>query len=146
MKTDDADILTLSRMLRIAGREVHRRRDENAMTLGMTSVQADALSYIIANPGCKIADLRGPMGASHQAACGIVDRMREKGLVEISVSDRDARIRVIKATPEGHSIYNRFMDLGSKSNNCLMASLSDDERMDLHHILSKILSGLDNQM
>ena len=146
MEADDIDILTLSRMLRIAGREVRKRKDENATTLGMTSTQADALTYIIANPGCKIADLREPMGTSHQAACGIVDRMREKGLVEISTSDRDARVRVIKATPEGHSTYEKFMDMGCVSNSSLMANISEDERRELYLILSKILSELNGRI
>lgn len=145
MEADNIDILTLSRMLRIAGREVRKRKDENAMILGMTSTQADALTYIIANPDCRIADLCEPMGTSHQAACGIVDRMKEKGLVETSVSDRDARVRIIRATPKGHSTYERFMDMGCVSNNNLMANISEDERRELHLILSKILSGLNNR-
>lgn len=139
----DVDILQLSRMLRIAGREVHRKRDENASALGLTSVQADVLSYVISNPGCRIADLREPMGASHQAACGIIDRMRERGLVEISVSEQDARVRTIRVTPEGQSIYSRFMEMGNASNRNLMTDLTAEERKDLFDILTKILSKAD---
>lgn len=140
----DVDILILSRMLRIAGREVHRKRDENASTLGMTSIQADALTFIISNPGCRIADLCESMRTSHQAACGIVDRLREKGLIEVSVSREDARVRTITITSEGYELYSKFMEMGRESNRELMSELTDAELSELYTILSKI-SGKDTR-
>ncbi len=135
----DVDILMLSRILRIAGREVHRKRDENALMLGMTSVQADALTFVISNPGCRIADLCEQMRTSHQAACGIVDRLREKGLIEVSVSREDARVRTITVTSEGYGLYSKFMEMGRESNKALMSELTDTELSELYAILLKIL-------
>ena len=52
------DLLSVARKVRVAGKELKKRRDRNAKVHGITSNQADALTFIRDNPGCSITVLR----------------------------------------------------------------------------------------
>ena len=104
----DSDILAVARMLRIAGREVTRRRDAHAASLGLTSSQADALTFIREHPGCMIADLGAYSGSSHQAARTLVERLRESG-IEV-ITDAEAGQRVLdEANGRGEPVRTQAM-------------------------------------
>ena len=136
----DSDILTVARMLRIAGREVTRRRDAHAASLGLTSSQADALTFIREHPGCMIADLGSYSGSSHQAARTLVERLRERELIEVSVSDRDARARVLEITPRGILLHDRFLAMGAESFGNIRESFDEGEVRDLKDTLEKLMA------
>lgn len=138
----DGDVLSIARMLRIAGREIMTKRNANAATLGMTSAQADALTFIREHPGCRIADLQCSLDASHQAARTMADRLRERGLIEVRVSDEDARARTLALTPEGVRLHDRFLSMGVEENSELLRGLDENEVRDLKEILRKLIDGL----
>lgn len=139
---DEDDVRAIARMLRASGREIARVRDANAASLGLTSSQADALSYIRGHPGCMITDLRTRAGSSHQAARALVERLRERGLVEVTVSDRDARARVLVITPQGILLHDRFVAMGSVTFDALRESFDDAELREFRSMLERLVTGL----
>lgn len=135
---NDDEIIRIARMLRLAGRSVRIKRDVNASKVGLTSTQADALLFILSNPGCRIADLCKGIGTSHQAACGYVDRLYESGLVKVEQSRSDARARLLYVTDKGVKVYDEFIRLGVEVNSTLFSPLSEEEIFELERILTKL--------
>lgn len=136
------DVLAVARMLRIAGREITRRRDSHAASLGLTSSQADALTFIREHPGCMIADLQGRVGSSHQAARTLAERLRDRDLIEISASEKDARARVLNITPQGVLLHDRFLNMGAESMEPLRETFDDSELRELREGLERLVGGL----
>lgn len=133
------DVLTLARVIRTAGREIKKARDKNASSLGITSDQADALAFVCNNPGCNVKDLMGCMETSHQAACGIAERLESKGLI---ASDQDGRVKHLEPTEAGKDTIRRFFELGERCNRDVFGSLTDEESQELERLMSEVLSNL----
>lgn len=138
MEVEGEFIVDLARRLRLAGHEIRMKRDVNASIVGLTSSQADALYYVMSNPGCRIADLSKGLGTSHQAACGYVDRLSESGLIRVEQSRNDARARLLHPTDEGFEAYRRFIQLGVEVNKTLFSPLTDEEILELSRIIDKL--------
>lgn len=137
MLTDEM-IIGTARKLRLAGRDIRMRRDRNASELGLTSTQADALEYVVSNPGCKIVDLGIGMSVSHQAACKIIDRLVESGLIKVEQSAQDARAKVLTPTSKGECTYSDFIRMGVEVNSDLFSNLEEDEVHELRALLDKL--------
>ncbi len=142
---DDAETLEVLRLIRIAGREIRRARDANAASLGRSSSQADALGFVRDNGGCTISDLMNYTRTSHQAACGTADRMRDAGLIEIRVSDSDARARTLHATEKGLEVHDRFLELGIEVNGGALDGLTDAEAGELLRMLRTVSANLERR-
>ena len=125
----------------MAGREIKKARDRNASSLGITSDQADALAFVCDSPGCSVKDLMGSMGASHQAACGIAERLESKGLISSRQGD-DARVKILEPTEAGRRTIERFFELGEECNRDVFGSLTDEESQELERLMSEVLSNL----
>ena len=136
------DLLSIARKVRVAGKELKKRRDRNAKVHGMTSNQADALTFIRDNPGCSITALKNCISTSHQAACGLADRLVTKGLVEFGTSD-DARVKTLALTPEGAEMLQTFYSVGVEDSMELFGNLSEEEILILDRIMDKILERMD---
>ena len=137
MLTDEM-IISTARKLRLAGRDIRMRRDRNASELGLTSTQADALEYVVSNSGCKIVDLGIGMSVSHQAACKIIDRLVESGLIKVEQSTQDARAKVLTPTSKGEGTYSDFIRMGVEVNSDLFSNLEEDEVHELRILLDKL--------
>lgn len=138
----DERILDIARKLRIVGNTVTRERDVNASRIGLTSGQADALYFIGRCGGCRIKDLRDHMGASHQAACGIADRLAAKGLVDIAVDEDDARAKRLALTSAGEESLKAYLGLGVSVNSRALNGLTEEELEALDDMLGRILANV----
>lgn len=134
----DSEILETARMIRLAGREIARKRDANASSLGITSTQADALILVRDNPGCSITFLRDNLGTTHQASRALVDRMRLNGLVLVGTHDDDARVRTVDLTDRGVRILDEFLRMGVEVNTTLFGTLDEEGFRHLRESLSRI--------
>lgn len=138
------DILELARKIRRTGKEIKRTRDRNASSLGITSNQTDALFFIDDHPECSVKDLTVVMGVSHQAACGIADRLGEKGLVVFGTND-DARVKTLSLSDSGEDIVSKLYEMGEERNSELFRALTEQERQTLGDLLDRILRDLDGR-
>ena len=98
--TDDSYRIIVRQFQRV-GRLMMQGRDRDLEDLGLTSIQADALLFFDRYPNSQINGLRDHLDVSHQAACGLVDRMRTKGLLDVEVSGEDARARTVSLSKVG---------------------------------------------
>lgn len=139
---DEELILGIARRLRIAGNGITRVKDRNASVVGLTSGQADALRYIAEHPGCRISDLRDHMGASHQAACGIADRLAAKGLVDATASSTDGRAKSLTVSSAGRTVLERFLEMGVENNARVLNGLTEGELQMLYDDLGIIIGNI----
>lgn len=135
------DLLLVARKIRVAGKEIKKLRDQNAQRHGITSNQADALAFIRDNPGCSITVLKEEIGTSHQAACGLADRLISKGLVEAGTSD-DARVKTLALSSNGEELLREFFSVGIEDNVQLFEGLSDEELAQLDKAMDRIIERL----
>ena len=79
MQAADDRYRIMVRQFQRVGRLMMQGRDRDLEDLGLTSIQADALLFFDRYPHSQINGLRDHLNVSHQAACGLVDRMKTKG-------------------------------------------------------------------
>ena len=90
--------LTIVRRIQRIGNRLIHQRDDDLKALDLTSNQSAIILFVARNPGCQINDVRDHLEVTHQAACGLVDRMRSKGILDVRVSDEDARAKRVSLT------------------------------------------------
>jgi DNA-binding MarR family transcriptional regulator len=72
-----------------------------------------------------------------------VDRLERQGLVERTVSEDDARGRVIALTPEGKRVQERLHPQHLANEDQLLGALDESERERLAALLRKLLVSLE---
>lgn len=107
---------------------ITKNRDADIRELGLTTAQADVILYFAENPGKSIVDLKSFLGVTHQTARGIIQRMSDKGLLEIHASGTDARYKQISLTEKAVSVYNNMKKNGTRTGNQLLNGISPEEK------------------
>lgn len=135
--TDDDYRLTVRKFQSVARRMI-QGRDRDLKALDLTSIQADALVFFDGRPNCQINDLRDHLEVTHQAACGLVDRMRSKGLLDVAVSEEDARARTVSLSENGRKVCDELKAKGSDAGHRSLGCLSPEELIALSDMLDRI--------
>ncbi|MDQ6642744.1 MAG: MarR family transcriptional regulator [Actinomycetota bacterium] len=89
-------------------------------------------------------ELSASMMVTSGAVTKRVDRLEREGLVERTVSDADARGRVIALTPKGRTLVERVHPLHLANEDGLLDALDAGERTQLAGLLRKLLVSLDD--
>lgn len=74
-----------------------------------------------------------------------VNRLEERGLVRRQAHPNDARVTDIQLTPEGFAIVDAAMGDHMATEAAMLASLSEDEREQLAHLLATLLRAIDGK-
>ncbi|GAB4352051.1 MAG: MarR family transcriptional regulator BpsR [Kiloniellaceae bacterium] len=69
----------------------------------------------------------------------MVERLYQRGLVELRADPADARVRLVALTGEGHRLAEELIPLDLASTEDALAPLSDGERKTLYDLLRRIL-------
>ena len=88
-------------------------------------------------------ELAGTTMVTSGAVTKRVDRLERQGLVERTVSEDDARGRVIALTPEGMRVQERLHPQHLANEDQLLGALDESERERLAGLLSKLLLSLE---
>lgn len=135
--TDDSYRIIVRQFQRV-GRLMMQGKDRDLEDLGLTSIQADALLFFDRYPNSQINGLRDHLDVSHQAACGLVDRMRTKGLLDVEVSGEDARARTVSLSKVGRRVCDDLKRRGSSAGHAAFDCLTAEEIERLSETLDKI--------
>ena len=141
--TDDDYRLTIRKFQKVA-RRMMQGRDRDLEDLGLTSILADALIFFDRTPSSQINDLRDYLDVSHQAACGLVDRMRSKDLLDVRVSEEDARARTIVLSEHGRRVCDDLKARGSDAGHRNLGCLTEDEIVMLSDMLDRITAHMES--
>lgn len=138
MQAADDRYRIMVRQFQRVGRLMMQGRDRDLEDLGLTSIQADALLFFDRYPDSQINGLRDHLNVSHQAACGLVDRMKAKGLLDVEVSDEDARAKTVSLSEIGLRVCDDLKMKGSSAGHAAFDCLTSDEIDRLAETLDKI--------
>ena len=128
-------------ILKIGNHLLNGRR-EDLKEFNLTSNQSETLLFFDRHPGAMIYDLKVHMKISHQAARNLVERMKEKDLLTVTVSDTDTRARQICLSGKGEKICSELKRKGTDVGGSLLQALSEEEKEQLSAILEKIIKTL----
>lgn len=137
----DKEFLIERNILKIGNQLLNGRR-EDLKEFDLTSNQSETLLFFDRHPGAMIYDLKVYMKISHQAARNLVERMKEKDLLTVQVSDTDTRARKVSLSLKGQAICSELKRKGTDVGGSLLQPLSEEEKDQLSVILEKIIKAL----
>ncbi|MBQ4249681.1 MAG: MarR family transcriptional regulator [Clostridia bacterium] len=105
---------------------------------GLTPTQSDTLLYYGAHPNSSISDLKEHLRVSHQAASGIIARLRGRGYLDIASSREDGRAVSVFLTNEGRKVYDTLKANGYAAGKEFLSPLTKEEKEKLLELLNKL--------
>jgi DNA-binding MarR family transcriptional regulator len=104
----------------------------------LTSVQVSIL-FAIASYGASPQNTLGKLaGIDASTLTGVVDRLRERGLVKVTPHKGDRRKVIIDLTPAGEAVLARMAEVVHQITEATLAPLDAVERVALTHLLKKL--------
>jgi DNA-binding MarR family transcriptional regulator len=125
----------IERMILKIGNQLNNLRDIDLKQKNLTTAQSETLLYFSEHEGAAIAELKGHLKISHQAARNLVARLKAKQYVSAQISPTDGRASAIYLTEQGHDICDLLKQSGSNVGMTLLHGFSDTEMNQFHHFL-----------
>ena len=133
----DLDFSIERTILRI-GNQLLSRRSDDLKLYDLTPSQSETLLFFDRYAGARVLDLKAYLKISHQAARNIVERMKEKDLLYVTVSGADARAREVYLSEKGQAICRELKKKGGDVGSNLLSALTRTEKETLAKLLEKI--------
>ena len=129
------------------GRSAHlakERMDARLSQYDVTPVQTHTLLYLHRHQGQAFQhEVIQHLSVKPSTANGILDRMEEKELVTRSVSDSDARRRLITLTEKGERLQEQLHRAFHETEELMMQGLSGEEKELLFACLERVIRNLE---
>lgn len=103
----------------------------------LTSVQFAALTHIESHPGTDQTSLARAIAYDKVTIGGVVDRLRQKGLVSREPSTTDRRARVLHLTDQGTELLAQVDPIVGDLQRDILSKLSDEEYDQIMGLLDK---------
>lgn len=120
------------------GNKLNNIRTDDLKKYGITASQSETLLYFAGHADATITELKQYLQISHQAARNIVERLKEKNLLETTTSKADARANIVLLTDKGKELCNTLKNSGTNIGSQIMSSLSETEKEELLRMLTQI--------
>jgi len=108
---------------------------EENRAFDITPVQFAALMTISERPGVDQKTLAAAIGFDAATIGGVVDRLKQRGLLQRRAGDRDRRVRQLLLTRAGETLVTRMRPLVRKVQRRLLAPLREAERREFSRML-----------
>lgn len=129
------------------GRSAHlakERMDARLSQYDVTPAQTHTLLYLHHHEGqAPQCEVIRHLKVKPSTANGILDRMEEKELVSRSVSDSDARRRLITLTKKGTELQEQLHQAFHETEELMMKGLSAEERDFFFSCLERVIQNLE---
>lgn len=120
------------------------RMDARLSQYDVTPAQTHTLLYLHRHKGqapqCEVIQ---HLRVKPSTANGILDRMEEKQLVTRTISDSDARRRLITLTEKGEQLQEQLHQAFHETEDMMMQGLSGEERNLLFSCLERVIQNLE---
>lgn len=110
--------------------------------IALTPVQFSALIAVRENPAVDQARLAGAIAYDRTTIGGVVDRLVEKGLMQRLADPADRRSKRLKLTKAGLDTLSVVEPLVVRSQNELVSTLSEKEKIQLLALMQKVVDAL----
>ena len=141
---NEKEFMIARRILKL-GSLLMNLRNSDVMKYGLTSSQSETLLFISSRETTNIRDLKEHFQVTHQAACRIVSRMKNNGLLDMEVSEEDRRERVLKLTPEAEEICRVLKRSGGGYGQLLLNGFSDERQDELYKMIEDMIGNLEGR-
>lgn len=133
----DKDFIIERTILKI-GNHIINVRSDDLKSCDLTSNQSETLLFFDLHEGALILDLKNHLKISHQAARNIIERMKAKGLLYVTVSDTDARAKQVFLSEKGKAVCQKLKEQGGCLGGNLLRYFTEKEKDRLLALLEKI--------
>ena len=120
------------------------RMDARLAQYDVTPAQIHVLHYLYHHdnqaPQC---DVTAHLKVKPSTANGILNRMEEKGLLRRTISETDARRRLITLTEKGKEQQETFHSIFVESEILMVAGLGEEEIEQLHALLHRVMTNVE---
>ncbi|MEX0923743.1 MAG: MarR family transcriptional regulator [Rhodovibrionaceae bacterium] len=104
----------------------------------LTSVQFVALSALLTRGPKALSELGQLAAIDPSTTKGVVDRLKQRGLIEVANSPKDRRKTIISISAKGAELVEAMVEPGHRVTEDIMAPLNPAERVALVYLLAKI--------
>lgn len=132
---------TASTLIRL-GNAVTYYRNIKLKSLGLTSVQGDALRLILRSPGVTAPRLKQQLGLSQSTVAGILARLESKKLIRKDTDEGDARKVPLYPTEEGLLLDNNLKETALKTQSYLTSGMTALEQAEFDRLLDIALNNM----
>ncbi|ARW34773.1 hypothetical protein S102022_00771 [Lactiplantibacillus plantarum] len=134
----------VARQVLILARQIKRRRNQHLRTVGLTTEQADALTFFTDQPGRTVAAFKTYQEITHQTARMIVQRLQTRGYVQLVVSPTDARAKQVVVTPSGRAKREQLRQHGWQTSAQMFAHLDAEQQQVFLDLLRQVNQNLES--
>ncbi|QAS31262.1 MarR family transcriptional regulator [Lactiplantibacillus plantarum] len=134
----------VARQVLILARQIKRRRNQHLRTVGLTTEQADALTFFTDQPGRTVIAFKTYQEITHQTARMIVQRLQTRGYVQLVVSPTDARAKQVVVTPSGRAKREQLRQHGWQTSAQMFAHLDAEQQQVFLDLLRQVNQNLES--
>lgn len=134
----------VARQVLVLARQIKRRRNQHLRTVGLTTEQADALTFFTDQPGRTVTAFKTYQEITHQTARMIVQRLQTRGYVQLVVSPTDARAKQVVVTPSGRAKREQLRQHGWQTSARMFAHLDADQQQLFLDLLRQVNQNLES--
>lgn len=127
------------------GNALVKYRNESLKDQGLTSVQAEVISFILKNQDkdeINLLDVQKHLTLTHPTVIGIAKRLEEKHFLKREQSKTDARYTCLKLTKKGLEFRNVLINKAAENEELLLQGMTDDERIEFNRLLGIALKNM----
>ncbi|MCW8519354.1 MarR family transcriptional regulator [Streptococcus macedonicus] len=135
---------TIERLVLKAGNVLKNIRIGDLEKSRLTPAQSETILFYADNGGKSIKDLAIHLKVSHQAARKLVDKLKDKTILESVISKKDRRSTSIFLTSYGQEICTTLKQRGTTVGETILSDYSDDEKKLLLEFLRRIEKNIDD--
>lgn len=134
----------VARQVLILARQIKRRRNQHLRTVGLTTEQADALTFFTDQAGRTVTAFKTYQEITHQTARMIVQRLQTRGYVQLVVSPTDARAKQVVVTPSGRAKREQLRQHGWQTSAQMFAHLDAEQQQVFLDLLRQVNQNLES--
>lgn len=130
---------TASTIVRL-GNAVTYYRNIKMQEYGLTSAQGDVIRAILHEPGITAAELKKKLGLSQSTVAGILERLENKGLIQKTLVDGDARKMSLVPTSQGLELEAMLKQTALETQRIIMEGMTKKEQEEFDRLLETALA------
>ena len=134
MENKDHQII---RMVWQLGNSLVKFRNQDLLEYGLTSVQAEVISFLLKNRDEQInmQDVQNNLMLTHPTVIGIVKRLESKGLIILEKGKPDARCTYLRLTANGALFQSILGNMASENAAILLRGMTAEEQKEFYRLL-----------
>lgn len=143
MDNEDNDIGLLIKKI---SEDINKKFNNDLKVWGVTLSQLRTLGFVKCRQENGILtsqkDIENHFEVSHPTVVGILNNLKEKGLITTSTDDNDKRIRRVFVTPKENEFHSFLTKTTIENNALLLNGITQEEQKVLLNLLHKLKSNI----